>query len=593
MLTLAWLYKSYADQRLFFNIEGNQTVTDVLGQDPPIFTIIKRTHHFEVIFGTPSAREIANKFSMGLVSYKLVPAYGTTTRVMDKIYAASNKTRSYVRYHINSYVDFMKHVANHGISPSQIKLEVVPVKETPTVKWEMFEHLSARDYQESFIEYGVRKTPVSKLIQLQTGKGKSFIACSVAQRLQARICLMIKANYIDKWKIDFKKTFKLEDDEIFVIQGSSSLKKGIDLVKKGKFTAKVIIVSIPTYQAWINLFEELGQKDFEELGYSIVPDEFFEYFNVKLKIIDEVHQHFHFCFKTDLYTHVEHSICLTATLTHKEAFMRKMYNLMFPIQDRCAELEYDRYCNIFAVHAEFRDITKVKTNMYGNPMFSYVAVENSIRKNKFMTAGYLDMLTYTVRIGFDQCKREKKKLLIFVSTIEMIGLFINHLQKTHRHLDIKPYHMGQPFENVLNSDICVSTLGSAGTAIDIPDLTHCILTQSVDSEQANLQSIGRLRKLPDGYTPEFYYWVFDNIPISVRYHDNKTRLLKNRALNQIYVRYDAYIGDHTPTQVFEKSKPLGAAFTPAQAARPAPVRPMYGVHFRPAPGAHRSPTTWS
>ena len=506
----------------------------------PIFEITKRSHHFQVKYLTPGAKSIADSFTRGLISYKLVPIGGVITKLPDKVYAASDANRSGTRYHINSWLDFVRHLENSGVGPSAVRMIEQPLKPAPAVQWEMFDHLSSRDYQDGFINYGVQKTPISKLIQLQTGKGKSFIAMKIAMLLGARVALVIKPSFISKWIIDFEKTFKLDKKkDVCVIQGSKSLLAAIELAKRGEFNFKVVLISITTLQAWITTFEAIGAQGLKEMGYDVTPDEFYEHLGIGLKIIDEVHLFFHFCFKSDLYTHVPQSVCLTATLTHKDAFMRKMYALMFPIQDRCKELEYDKYCNIHSVHFEFKDLSLVKTNMRGNPLFSYVAVENSILKNKVMLQNYLEMLRYNISISFGECKRPKKKLLIFASTIDMITKMIAHVKKLYPFLSVLPYYTDMPFDNVMTADICISTLGSAGTALDIPDLTHVILTNSVDSEQSNLQSIGRLRKLPDGFTPEFYYWVAANVPSSMRYHMNKTRLLAGRALNQIYIPYRA------------------------------------------------------
>ncbi len=91
------------------------------------------------------------------------------------------------------------------------------------------------------------------------------------------------------------------------------------------------------------------------------------------------------------------------------------------------------------------------------------------------------------------------------------------------------YVEDDPYDNVMNADISVSTIGSAGTGLDIPDLTTVILTVAINSSPSNIQGVGRLRQLKDKKT-KFIYLTCSDIPKHREYHERKKVLLKEKVL---------------------------------------------------------------
>ena len=64
--------------------------------------------------------------------------------------------------------------------------------------------------------------------------------------------------------------------------------------------------------------------------------------------------------------------------------------------------------------------------------------------------------------------------------------------------------------------------------MDIPNLKTTILTIAVDSIQANIQTLGRLRKL-DKIKTQFFYLTCNDIPKHVDYSARKKKMLLERA----------------------------------------------------------------
>ena len=112
----------------------------------------------------------------------------------------------------------------------------------------------------------------------------------------------------------------------------------------------------------------------------------------------------------------------------------------------------------------------------------------------------------------------------------MCTIITNYLKNKYKEFKVNRYVENDPYSNLMDGDIVVSTLGSSGTAIDKPNLTNVALTTAIDSLQSNVQSLGRLRELDGGATKvEFHYFVCDDVQKHLDYHYRKVKLLDQRA----------------------------------------------------------------
>ncbi len=368
----------------------------------------------------------------------------------------------------------------------------------------------------------------------------TFVALSGIAILQKIPCIIVKPAYIEKWTDDLIKTYNLSLDDIMVVQGSKHLMALLNLVKEGKLEYKAVIVSNKTFQIWLSMYERLKDETLE-LGYPIHPHEFFGHIGTGVRLIDEVHQDFHFNFKLDLYTNVEHAISLSATLITQDPFLRSMHDLAYPIKDRYVSPPLDKYINSFAVHYRFRKPDKIRTSEYGSKNYSHGAFEKSVIKHTPTLYGYLGLIDYVLSIGYIKAIKRDKKCIIFAYSVDMCTKIVAFLESKYPDHIVNRYVADDPYENLMQSDIVVSTLGSAGTAVDIPNLTNVILTTAIDSIQSNVQSLGRLRKLDNGATDtEFHYFVCGDVPKHLEYHNRKKEMLSQRAKTFIDV-YSGYV----------------------------------------------------
>lgn len=369
----------------------------------------------------------------------------------------------------------------------------------------------------------------------------TFCALNAATRLGKRIALIVKPAYIDKWISDFKTICGIERDEIVVVQGSAQIMAVIDRAQAGLLTEKAIIFSNRTLQNWFSLYEDKGAGTLN-MGYGCLPHELFPTLKVGLRIIDEVHQDFHLNFKVDLYTHVGQSISLSATLKSDDAFMNRMYETAYPLDKRYAGLAYDKYVTAYSWIYHVKKPQMLRWNEYGSLTYSHHAFEKSIMKHDALLESYMDMILVVIRrfyLNEDYVKGDR--LLVYCASIELCTRLTAFLKSVLQDKDVRRYVEDDPYENLMEAEISVSTLLSAGTGHDIARLTTVILTTSVLSHQSNVQGFGRLRRLEDRKT-RFIYFACADVPKQLEYHLRKRELLATIALDYNTITYPHQLG---------------------------------------------------
>jgi len=159
--------------------------------------------------------------------------------------------------------------------------------------------------------------------------------------------------------------------------------------------------------------------------------------------------------------------------------------------------------------------------------YGHINLEQSLMKKPDVLAKYLDMIEYNVMYHY--VKRDPKtrgRCLIFVGTVVMAELVVERIKRKYPQLDTRKYTGEDSMKNVLEPDVCCSTLGSAGTAIDIDMLTTVIQTVSLLSTNANIQSFGRLREIDGRDDLKFIYLWSSDISSMEAHHNNRQKLFR-------------------------------------------------------------------
>lgn len=331
----------------------------------------------------------------------------------------------------------------------------------------------------------------------------TFISLKAINEIGHRTMIVVKGMYIDKWIDDVNEAFSLKPDDLIVVRGSSHFQKLISLAIEGYLTAKLIIVTSKTMFNYLKSYENF---DGAEMGYLVPPELLYETLGVGIRLIDEVHQDYHLNFRQDLYSHVPKTISLSATLESDDPFINNMYRIQWPSDIRAPSVTYDKYIVVKSLWYSLLDPKRVRCK---NAMkqYSHTKFEESILRDKKMLHNYVDMITQIVYTSYVNVREEGQKMIIFCGTVELCTTVRNHLAKLLPTLNVVRYVAEDEYEDLLSADIAVSTIQSAGTAVDIPNLRIVLMTTVINSRQANIQVLGRLRRLKDWpkITPEFLF----------------------------------------------------------------------------------------
>jgi len=156
-------------------------------------------------------------------------------------------------------------------------------------------------------------------------------------------------------------------------------------------------------------------------------------------------------------------------------------------------------------------------------------------RHKGLLKNYLKIIDHAIYNRFVSVREDGQKALVFFARVDLCTLMTERLRKLYPELNIVRYvgSEGDSYEDILEADITVSTIGSAGTAIDIKNLRSTFMSTAIDSRQSNEQVLGRTRPLKDwpDITPEFIYFGCLEIDNHMKYHRNKREFFHGKVLS--------------------------------------------------------------
>lgn len=457
---------------------------------------------------------------------------GFYEKVYGKMYAAKTDDRSELRLHINCWSEFLE---KSGIPLTELDIAEKEVPEGELVDYSGPEGFKLRDYQEKIIDH-LRKNNKTDIVELHMGGGKTATSLNFISQYKRRLGIVVLGRYTDRWWQDV--TQYANQSEILEIRGTKDLAMTIESVyldPEYLKDIKIILITTTTLQDYISFYEKSKPEERKNL---LPPEEIWGVLGIGIKLCDEAHQHFHANFVIDLYTHIKKEIFLSATLNVADSFLKRMYAILYPPEFRIGGGLQKKYTTCTSVRYRFKEPYKIKCKNQ-KKMYNHTRFEKWLMSSPRLYKRYFEVvIDPLIKSDFIPRREGKYKALVFFATTKMCGLYVEHLKSKYPELDIRRYISEDSYDNLLKADIAVSTLGSAGTAVDIKDLITCIMTTALKSEQANLQALGRLREIP-GVKTDFFYLVCDDIPKHVSYHETKKWLFRS----WVKSHDDYYVGD--------------------------------------------------
>lgn len=468
-------------------------------------------------------------------------APGHKERQMIRIFAGATRIRSEFFFHRNQYADLRQHLARYGLTDANIVLsEHLPF--TPEmVEFPLRDKREPRNKQVPVLEYLIEPCmegyAPSKVVTMQTGTGKTFTALRAVHHLGQRTVLVILGRYIDKWVDDVMGNgkdvvgaFEFTKQDLMVVRGANQLRSLQHIALAGELKAKFIIVSMKTMYDYLDAYEKYGLG--ELFPFPIPPYQFYYTLKAGVRIIDEVHQDFHCVFRQDIYAHINRTISLSATLESDDVFTNNMYRICWPRVTHGPDIGFHRYVVMKALWYSLVRPGKIRC-LNGMRQYSHVKFEQSIMKYPDMLKNYLDMIYQIVQISYIAVREEGQKMLIFCATKEMCTYARDYIKQRLPSLKVLRYVEEDDYTEFLDADISVSTLQSAGTAVDIINLRVTLMTNALSSKQANEQALGRTRPLRDwpDVKPEFLFLTAREIDKHRLYTSQKAQKLDGKILS--------------------------------------------------------------
>lgn len=468
---------------------------------PPVMKIEVLSHGFVVTEFDGRGKVAITDFARNMAEYGLVRVgRNQFERKVERVFAAYTADRKEWRFHRNQLQDFINHVSGYGWSENQIQISVRESYVPAACEHRLKEGFVPRDIQVPLIEYIAGPCPEpfapSKVVTLQTGRGKTLTTLFAISKLATRVVVVLPGMYVDQWAKEVNETFEYEFGDLIVIRGTKPFTQMLNAALDDTLTAKFIIITTNTWQKYMQIHETSNCNS--ELVYPVPPDRFYETIKAGIRNIDEVHLNFHCNFRQDLFTHITLTNSLSATLEPEKPMLAKLYDIVWPAETRGPEVEYDKFISMAVLWYSISDVQRIRC--IGPRGYSHNDFEKSILRYKGMTKDYFEMHLSIITREFISVFEPGQSALVMFSTIDMAVKFHEFLTQRLPDLNIQRYVRGMDddyHENFRKGDIIISTYKSSGTAVDRPNLRVTFRSMWLSTKEGNIQVLGRTRRLKD------------------------------------------------------------------------------------------------
>lgn len=329
-----------------------------------------------------------------------------------------------------------------------------------------------------------------KMLSLNTGEGKTYCAINyIASKKRIPLIFVDLDTLVQQWKNSILKFTDVKEDEIYVFSGIESVRKilKMDISEVNKFKFFIGIYKTINTAINKNLFLEL----FDKVRFTT-------------KIFDEAHTNYEAIFNIDSITDCE-SIYLTATPERSDPIENKVFQNMFydvkRFSSHSTNETVENYHNIVIVKLNSNpriDEQEVCKNKYG---FDINKFNKYIMESKYDYFYEKVIQNILLKIILKNGK-VKRKTAILVGLKSMIAKFSEDLLNDLNEMKLD-YSIGiltedtkkENKEEVLNSDIIITTDKSFGKGIDVKNLECLINLVPTSSNPKIKQILGRLRKI--------------------------------------------------------------------------------------------------
>ena len=347
-----------------------------------------------------------------------------------------------------------------------------------------------------------------------------------------RIPIIIVDNdkILNQWKESFKKFTNIEDDEMFTISGSATIKK---LMRQTNNPYKVYLASHRTLDSYCDGNWELLNDLFQKIG-------------IGDKIFDEAHVEWRNIFYIDINTDVKNTIYLTATPARSNYNEQEVYSRLFDgvVTFGLTESRNEKYIRYIEYLWNTHPTDYEELNMSNAHGFDSNRYNDYLLNKKYDK--YFKMLKQLLNDLWN--KDPEQKIAIVVNCNNMIeklyddfskSIFINNETKKARKIKVGRFCglvAKSERDKELDNQLILTTLKGFGKGVDVDDLCIVINTVSVSSAVLMEQLSGRLR-YKEG-VKKYFIQLTDNGFKQCRNHSKIRNRFMQKVAKKSYVLSD-------------------------------------------------------
>ena len=496
------------------------------------------THFFAVRPLSPKTRSVIYQFAQPLLEFRWEwdQKLRRNVRVAGKVWGGSLADYSEFRYPISLLPKLLAMFNNVGVPEELVRKDYFDGYEPAHAEIVLQEWFKLRDYQQealNFTEAERQNKGYSVLIAMPTGTGKGAVLMAYAAFLKLRMAIVCSASYGDKWVEDIKKYIVVTDDQINKVSGRGGIRKIFDA--GDSYDKNFTIFSTETLQRFFKEYEENPQLAADIYGG--VPMDLWKSMKCGFLGGDEMHESINTIYWLNTFIHGPFHMGMSATMLHKDQFIETRQKEIYPVTKRFDQIKMAKYISVIYLGYYFKDFSKSRIRTAGQRgTYSQDEFEHSIVKSKISKENFADMVVSVVREYFVNKRQPGDKLRVYFSRIKMIDLVTSTLKLEFPDLDIRRYAEDDDYAHVIEAEIGVTNRGKAGTGVDIPGLTTVINFTNVESSQAVLQLLGRLREIP-GRDVFFIQAYCKNVNKHLQYKEATHRLIQDRIKQSVHHDY--------------------------------------------------------
>lgn len=478
----------------------------------------------QLVYGfTAQFTEYIDEYDQATRRYKRVP----------RVWGGRLVDNSIFRFPIGALPGFIQFMKAHGVYENEIDYYSEPTYTPAPANFKLISSIVPYDYQVEAIEYTdsarLRGAP-SVLITKPPGSGKTVTFCKYLEMLKVRASMVIAPTYIEKWKADAEEYLELDvATQVYALQGAKSIRKAAEMASANVYDYDLTLISLRTFVEFMKAYEESPHAALDEYG--TTPIDIWRLLQIGILGGDEAHEQFYSVYWMHTFIHGPFHLALSATMMDRDSKVEARQEIIYPAIRRFDKIKMRKYIGFINVDYSFANVMRDKIR-FSNPRssdYSQQALEKSIMKNMTVRTHFLEMIEWCIRtFWLHNTHRPGDKLALFFYRLDLIEVVHKFVAKTFPGKDVRIFQGGSDYKDLMEPDVRVTNVGSAGTGKDIKGLTTVINFHSLDSNKANIQLLGRIREIIGRDDLYFVQLNCMNSPKQMKYKHRRNELLKER-----------------------------------------------------------------